>query len=111
MFSSLNLFSQTLRQIVSHGLRHVLSQSRPILRHLQRIQGAQFGRRDIHDERNRWSHRFCAGVGCGARRLAGLPGVAFAGPVPACALAGRLEELDVWEIVVTPSGMRGARLK
>lgn len=29
----------------------------------------------------------------------------------ACALAGRLEELDVWEIVVTPSGLRGARLK
>jgi hypothetical protein len=29
----------------------------------------------------------------------------------ACELASRLEELDVWEIVVTPSGLRGARLK
>lgn len=29
----------------------------------------------------------------------------------ACELAGRLEELDVWEIIVTPSGMRGARIK
>lgn len=29
----------------------------------------------------------------------------------ACELARRLEELNVWEIVVTPSGMRGARLK
>jgi hypothetical protein len=29
----------------------------------------------------------------------------------ACELAGRLEEMEVWEIVVTPSGMRGARLK
>ncbi|KQZ39639.1 hypothetical protein [Duganella sp. Root1480D1] len=29
----------------------------------------------------------------------------------ACELAGRLEELDVWEIVVTPSGLRGARIK
>lgn len=29
----------------------------------------------------------------------------------ACELAGRLEEMEVWEIVVTPSGMRGARIK
>lgn len=29
----------------------------------------------------------------------------------ACALAARLEALDVWEIVLTPSGLRGARIK